>query len=49
MTDKVRNYGIGTDSLERGMRVNGFKRDFPALNLAEILRAHGVCFGKSEE
>ncbi len=48
MTDMVKKFNSGIESLEHGARAHALRRSAEAINLAAIFRARGINFGENE-
>jgi hypothetical protein len=49
MTDMVKDFIGGAESLERGMRAHGFRKGVEAINLTEIFLKRNIRFDGSDE
>ncbi len=49
MTDMVKKFEIGTQTLKQGAKVRGLNKGIEALNIAEIFKSqYGLTFGGPE-
>ena len=49
MTDMVKNFREGAESLGQGMQAHGFRKGAEAINLAEIFLKRNIRFDDSDE